>query len=91
MNVALWAEIRRLAEIEKLSARKIARRLNCSRDTVAELYGSTSHRQPGVLHVTASSIPSGPRSTLWLPVIRTSPRSASTRRSPNRLKVIPAA
>ena len=26
MNVALWAEIRRLAEIEKLSARAIARR-----------------------------------------------------------------
>ena len=26
MNVALWAEIRRLAEIEKLSHRAIARR-----------------------------------------------------------------
>ena len=35
MNVALWAEIRRLAEIEKLSGRTIARRLNCSRHTVA--------------------------------------------------------
>jgi transposase len=35
MNVALWAEIRRLHEIEKLSARAIALRLNCSRDTVA--------------------------------------------------------
>lgn len=35
MNVALWAEIRRLAEIEKLSARKIAQRLHCSRHTVA--------------------------------------------------------
>jgi transposase len=35
MNVALWAEIRRLHEIEKLSGRAIARRLNCSRDTVA--------------------------------------------------------
>jgi transposase len=35
MNVALWAEIRRLAEIEKLSARAIARRLHCSRHTVA--------------------------------------------------------
>jgi transposase len=35
MNVALWAEIRRLAEIEKLPARAIARRLHCSRRTVA--------------------------------------------------------
>lgn len=35
MNVALWAEIRRLAEIEKLSRRAIARRLHCSRHTVA--------------------------------------------------------
>jgi len=34
MNVAQWAEIRRLAEIEKLSGRDIARRLNCSRQTV---------------------------------------------------------
>src|SRR5580698_3642008 len=35
MNVALWAEIRRLAEIEKLSGRVIAQRLHCSRHTVA--------------------------------------------------------
>src|SRR5271166_6593131 len=35
MNVALWAEIRRLAEIEKLSARVISRRLRCSWRTVA--------------------------------------------------------
>src|SRR5258708_40325374 len=34
MNVALWAEIRRLAEIEKLSGRAIARRLHCARRTV---------------------------------------------------------
>ena len=34
MNVALWAEIRRLAEIEKLSGRVIAQRLHCSRHTV---------------------------------------------------------
>jgi transposase len=34
MNVALWAEIRRLAEIEKLSARAISRRLHCARHTV---------------------------------------------------------
>jgi len=31
----VWAEIRRLAEIEKLSGRMIAQRLNCSRHTVA--------------------------------------------------------
>jgi transposase len=36
MNVALWAEIRRLDEIEKLSARAIARRLHCSWRTVAK-------------------------------------------------------
>lgn len=35
MNVATWAEIRRLAEIEKLSRRAIARRLHCSGRTVA--------------------------------------------------------
>jgi len=35
MKVALWAEIRRLAEIEKLSGVSIARRLHCSRHTVA--------------------------------------------------------
>jgi transposase len=35
MKVALWAEIRRLAEIEKFSGRVIARRLHCSRHTVA--------------------------------------------------------
>jgi transposase len=35
MNVALWAEIRRLAEIEKLTGRAISRRLHCSRHTVA--------------------------------------------------------
>lgn len=36
MNVALWAEIRRLKEIEKLSERTIALRLHCSRHTVAK-------------------------------------------------------
>jgi transposase len=35
MNVALWAEIRRLAEVEKLSGRVIAVRLGCSWRTVA--------------------------------------------------------
>ena len=35
MKVALWAEIRRLAEIEKLSGWAISRQLRCSRHTVA--------------------------------------------------------
>jgi transposase len=35
VNIALWAEIRRLAEIEKLSGRAISRRLRCSRESVA--------------------------------------------------------
>ena len=35
MKIALWAEIRRLAEIDKLSGQAIARRLHCSRHTVA--------------------------------------------------------
>jgi transposase len=41
MNVALWAEIRRLAEIEKLSGRMIARQLHCSRHTVAAALART--------------------------------------------------
>ncbi len=35
MNVAIWAEVRRLAEIDKLSGRAISQRLHCSRRTVA--------------------------------------------------------
>jgi transposase len=35
MNVGLWAEIRRLAEVERLSGRAISRRLHCSRQLVA--------------------------------------------------------
>jgi hypothetical protein len=35
MNVAIWAEVRRLAEIEKLSGRAISQRLHCWRHTVA--------------------------------------------------------
>lgn len=35
MNVALWAEIRRLTEIDQLSGWQIAKRLHCSRHTVA--------------------------------------------------------
>jgi transposase len=55
MNVALWAEIRRLAEIDKLSGRAIAERLHCSRHTVAAALGrqqpptSTPARRPSLL------------------------------------------
>ena len=34
MKVSLWAEIRRLKEIEQLSRRAIAKRLHCDRRTI---------------------------------------------------------
>jgi transposase len=49
MNVGLWAEIRRLAEIEKLSGWAISRRLHCSRHTVAR---ALQLDQPPVREVT---------------------------------------
>ena len=55
MNVSLWAEIRRLHEIEKLSARAIASRLHCSRQTVHKALalsappGQTPQARHGVL------------------------------------------
>lgn len=36
MDVVLWAEIRRLHHVDRLTGRAIARRLNCSRHTVAD-------------------------------------------------------
>jgi len=36
MNVSIWAEIRRLAEVEKLSQRAIAQRMKCCQRTVAQ-------------------------------------------------------
>ena len=36
MNIGLWAEIRRLTEVEKLSRRAIARRLHCCTKTVSK-------------------------------------------------------
>src|SRR6267378_2968828 len=56
MKVALWAEIRRLSEIEKLSGRMIARRLHCSRHTVAAVLEmqqpppGTAARRASLLH-----------------------------------------
>jgi transposase len=50
MNVALWAEIRRLAEIEKLSARAISRRLHCARHTVTVALGLDHPTARAVTH-----------------------------------------
>ena len=52
MNVALWAEIRRLAEIEKLSGWAISRRLHCSRHTVV---AALKLDQPPVRHTVRRS------------------------------------
>jgi transposase len=57
MNVALWAEIRRLTEIEKLSARAIARRLHCSWRTVAR---ALQWEQPPTRHVPSRVSPLDP-------------------------------
>ena len=52
MKVALWAEIRRLAEIEKLSGRAIARRLHCGRHTVDMALKLDQPPTQGVVHRT---------------------------------------
>ncbi len=91
MNVALWAEIRRLAEIEKLSGRAISRRLHCSRHTVAAALeldqppGAKSRAAP------ASWTPTGPRLMPYWPSIPNSRQFASARRSPAAPTAIPAA
>lgn len=46
MKVSLWAEIRRLHEIEKLSARAIATRLRCSRRTVRKAMAMPAPSRP---------------------------------------------
>jgi transposase len=46
MNVALWAEIRRLHEIERLSQAAIARRLHCSHRTVRKALAMASPPAP---------------------------------------------
>jgi transposase len=50
VNVALWAEIRRLAEVEKLSRRAIARRLHCGRHTVDMALKLDQPPASGVVH-----------------------------------------
>jgi transposase len=47
MKVALWAEIRRLHEIEHLRDREIARRLHCSTRTVAKALAMPQPPTPG--------------------------------------------
>ena len=91
MNVALWAEIRRLAEIEKLSGRAIARRLHCSRHTVA---AALKLEQPPAQDAAprASLLDrTWSRSRTCWPSIPTSRRCASARRSPADPRAIPAA
>ena len=53
MNVGLWAEIRRLAEVEKLSGRAISRRLRCSRHTVAAALELDQHPGRQAAHRTS--------------------------------------
>ena len=90
MNVALWAEIRRLAEIEKLSARAIARRLHCSCRTVAKAWSGSSlpHAQPSTAPAPGpvqgqDRRPAGP--------VPDSRRCASTRNWPAAPRATPAA
>jgi transposase len=53
MNVGLWAEIRRLAEVERLSGRAISRRLRCSRHTVAAALELDQHPGRQAAHRTS--------------------------------------
>jgi hypothetical protein len=62
MKVALWAEIRRLAEIEKLSGRAIARRLHCGRHTVDMALKLDQPQHKESCTEPASSMTIGPRS-----------------------------
>ena len=91
MNVALWAEIRRLAEIEKLSGRAIARRLHCSRHTVAAALELDQPPGAKCRAAPASWTRTGPRSTPCWPSIPNSRRCASARRSLAAPMAIPAA
>jgi len=46
MKVSLWAEIRRLHEVERLSQAAIARRLHCHHRTVRKALAMTSPPTP---------------------------------------------
>ena len=80
MKVGLWAEIRRLAEIEKLSARVISRRLHCSWRTVAQ---ALALDQPPAGQVPSAPVfwtRTRPRSTHCWPGIPNSRRCGSTKK-----------
>ena len=77
MNVALWAEIRRLAEIDHLSGRVIARRLHCSRHTVAAALELPQPPAPQAARPLAGSVPGsdqGAVGQISRPVGRAHPR-----------------
>jgi transposase len=61
MRVALWAEIRRLAEIEKLSGRAISRRLHCSWRTVTAALELDQPPARQVIHRTSLLDPHRPK------------------------------
>ena len=73
MKVALWAEIRRLAEIEKLSRRAISRRLHCSRYFVRVALKLDQPPTHGFRMAAASWTRTRPRLAYSWPKILTSP------------------
>ena len=91
MNVGLWAEIRRLAEIEKLSGRAIAGRLRCSRQLVTAALELDQPPRARSRAAPVSWTRTRPRSTPWWPSTPNSRRCASTRRSLAAPMAIPAA
>ena len=90
MKVALWAEIRRLAEIEKLSRRAISRRLHCSRYFVRVALKLDQPPTHGFRMAAASWTRTRPRLAYSWPKILTSPESVSARRLPSDRTVIRA-
>ena len=91
MNIGLWAEIRRLAEIEKLSGRAIARRLRCSRQLVTVALRLDQPPRARSRAAPVSWTRTRPRSTPWWPGTPNSRRCGSARRSLAALTAIPAA
>ena len=75
MKVSLWAEIRRLHEVERLSQAAIARRLHCSHRTVRKaLAHGVAARVEARRRGKASSTVTGRRSTRCWPSIPASRR-----------------
>ena len=80
MNVALWAEIRRLAEIEKLSARVISRAFTVPGARSPKRSNWSSLPLAAFLAAAASWTRTRPRSTHCWPSIPNSRRCASTKK-----------